>query len=172
MLQKIVIFFIIFFSAILQQAVFSDMFFWGIGPNILLLLLIFWTVEKGFEIALWRNILAGFIFDVFFFYPIGTNVISFSLTAFFVGFISKRFLVAARNWRALILAITIIFATLANRLFLDSIIKIYVYFSGETFGSNSFPLFSSMTGKEIFLNVLFFPVVYFLLKKIELKKYV
>lgn len=167
MLQKIIIFFLIFFSAIFQLAVFPNVFFWGLGPNILLLLVIFWTTQVGFEGAWPKNILAGFMLDLGTFQLTGTNVASFVLVAFFIGFISKRFLVVARNWRIFILSVTIIFATLANNLFLNSLFLVAKYFGKAILDSAPLPFFSLMLAKEVALNLLFFPLVYFLLKKLE-----
>jgi len=167
MSQKITIFFIIFFSAIFQLAVFPDSFFWGLGPNILLLLVIFWVIREGFERALFRNILAGLVLDLSTFYAVGTNIASFVLVAFLISFISKRFLVVVRNWRIFILTVTIIFATLANNLFLNALVYVVNYFGEAVIGSVPVPFFSSLLIKEIILNVLFFPPVYFFMEKIE-----
>lgn len=166
MLQKITIFLIIFFSAILQLAVFSNIFFWGLGPNILLLLVIFWVIRDGFEGTLFQDILAGFVLDLVTFSVVGTNVAAFLLVAFLISFISKRFLVVARNWRIFILTITIIFATLANNLCLNGISHLASYFGKTAIGNLPIPFFSSLLAKEIVLNVLFFPLIYFFLKKI------
>jgi len=167
MLQKIIIILLIFFSAIFQLAVFPNVFFWGLGPNILLLLVIFWTTQEGFEGAFFKNILAGFTLDLGTFQLAGTNVAAFVLVAFFISFISKRFLVIARNWRIFILSVTIIFSTLANNLFLNSLFLVENYFGKAVVGSAPVPFFSVMLVKEIVLNILFFPLVYFFLKKLE-----
>jgi rod shape-determining protein MreD len=164
---KITIFFIIFFSAILQLAVLSNVFFWGLGPNILLLLIIFWTTQAGFEKALVKNITAGLVLDLATFCAVGMNIASFALVAFFIGFISKRFLVIARNWRIFVLTITIIFSTLANSLFLNALFLIADYFGKTAIGNAPTSLFSFMLFKEIGLNILFFPLVYFIMKRIE-----
>jgi rod shape-determining protein MreD len=166
MLQKITIFLIIFFAAILQLAVFPDMFFWGLGPNILLILVIFWVIQEGFEGALFQNILAGLTLDFATFSVVGTNIATFLLVAFLISFISKRFLVVARNWRIFILTITIIFATLANNLYLNGIFYLASYFGKTAIGNLPVPFFSFLLAKEIVLNVLFFPLIYFFLKKI------
>jgi rod shape-determining protein MreD len=164
---KLMIFLIIFFSAIFQLAVFSNVFFWGLGPNILLLLVIFWTTQDGFEKALTRNIFAGFVLDLATFCAVGMNIVSFVLVAFFISFISKRFLVVVRGWRIFVLTATIIFSTLANNLFLNSLFLIANYFGKTAVGNVPIPFFSFMLVKEVGLNILFFPLVYFLVKKIE-----
>ncbi|MCX6761994.1 MAG: rod shape-determining protein MreD [Candidatus Moranbacteria bacterium] len=167
MLQKIIIFFIIFFFAIFQYSVFPNFFFWGLGPNILLLLVIFWTTQVGFEGAFFKNILAGFMLDLGTFQLVGTNVAAFVTVAFFISFISKRFLVIARNWRIFILSLTIIFSTLANNLFLNALFSVANYFGKAVASSAQVPFFSMMLVKEIALNLLFFPLVYFTMKKME-----
>ncbi len=167
MLQKTIIFSIIFLSAILQVAFLLNIFYWGIGPNILLLLVIFWTTQEGFESSMLKNISVGFIADLIFFSLVGMNVASFSLVAFLVGFISKRFLVVARNWRIFILAVTIILGTALNNLFLNGIFSVTEYFGRSANSTAPVSFFSIILAKEIVLNILFFPLVYFLLKKIQ-----
>lgn len=165
MVKIITIFLIIFFSAIFQVAVFSNVFFWGLGPNILLLLVIFWTTQAGFKKALAQNIFAGLMLDLATLCVVGMNVASFSLIAFFISFISKRFLVIARNWRIFVLTATIVFSTLANNLFLNSLFLVADYFGKTAIGSAPIPFFSFILVKEVILNILFFPLVYFLMKR-------
>lgn len=167
MRQGIIIFLLIIFSAILQSAVFSNVFFWGLGPDILLLLVIFWTTQVGFEKALLKNIAVGFVFDLVFFSAVGIHVAAFVSVAFFVSFISKRFLVVASNWRVFILTITVIFSTLANNLFLNGLFLVAGYFGRIEIGNAPIPFFSLLLAKETILNILFFPLVYFSLKKVE-----
>ncbi|MFA5962352.1 MAG: rod shape-determining protein MreD [Parcubacteria group bacterium] len=167
MLQKLAICLIIFFSAILQTAVFSNSFFWGLGPDVMLLLVIVWTAREGFEKALFGNILAGFVQDLITFHPVGVHIVTYVLIAFFVSFISKRFLVVARNWRVFILIMMIIFGTLANNLFLSGLFLIENYFSRIAIGDVPVYFFSGTLLKAIILNSLFFPLVYFSMKKIE-----
>jgi rod shape-determining protein MreD len=164
MSQKVATLLIIFFSAILQTAVFSNLFFWGLGPDILLLLVIFWTIQEGFEKALGKNILIGFIFDLITFYSVGTHIFSFVLVSFFVGLISRRFLVIAAGWRVFIVGITIIFCTWANSLFLNGLFSTAEYFNRANISDAPVHFFSGMLVKAAILNILFFPLVYFLLK--------
>lgn len=167
MKQGLVIFFIIFFSAIFQLAFFFDSFSSGLGPDIALLMVIFWTASEGFDKALGRNILAGLILDLAMFSIIGTHIASFVLVAFFVSFISKRFLVVTPGWRIFILAMTIVFGTLANNLFLNGLFFLANYFGRIGVGSVPIDFFSLIMLKAIFLNLLFSWPVYFILKKIK-----
>lgn len=167
MLQKFIIFLIIFFSAILQTAVFSNSFFWGVGPDIMLLLVILWTAREGFEKAFLGNILVGFVQDLITFHPVGVHIVSYVAIAFFVSFISKRFLVVARNRRMFILLMLIIFGTLANNLFLSGLFLIESYFKRTAIGDIPVYFFSVILLKAVILNSLFSPLIYFSLKKIE-----
>ncbi len=165
--QKIIIFFIIFFAVISQSAFFSNVFFLGTGPNILLLLVIFWVSREGFEKALGKIILAGFILDLASFYPVGMNIFSFVAVAFLVSFFSKRFLAASSGWYLPVLFFLVILSTLANELILAGLFQLAGYFKSLSQINLIFPLAGFILLKKIFLNILFFPIVYFLLLKNE-----
>ena len=165
--QKIVIFFIILLAVILQSAVFSNVFFLGTGPNILLLLVIFWASREGFEKALGKIILAGFILDLASFHPVGMNIFSFVSVAFLVSFFSKRFLVASSSWYMPVLFFLIILSALANELLLAGLFQLAGYFKSLPQAGLIFPLAGSILLKKIFLDILFFPIVYFLMLKNE-----
>lgn len=167
MLQKIIFFFIIFFAVVLQSAVFSNVFFLGTGPNIALLLIIFWVSREGFEKALGKIILAGFILDLASFHPVGMNIFSFIIVAFLVGFFSKRFLVSSSGWYAPVLFFLIVLGTLANELLLAGLFQLAGYFKSLPQVNLIFPLSGSIFAKKIFLNILFFPIIYLLLSKNE-----
>ncbi|HAI74585.1 MAG TPA: rod shape-determining protein MreD [Candidatus Moranbacteria bacterium] len=165
--QKVIIFLIIFFAVILQSAVFSNVFFLGTGPNILLLFVVFLVSREGFEKALGKIILAGFILDLASFYPVGMNVFSFAATAFLVSFFSKRFLTVSSGWHMPVLFFLVILSALANELLLAGLFQTAVYFKSLPQIDLIFSLTLSVLLKKIFLNILFFPVVYFLLLKNE-----
>lgn len=167
MLQKIIIFFIVFLAVVLQSALFSNVFFLGTGPNILLLLIIFWVTREGFEKSFIKIILAGFILDLASFHPVGMNVFSFITIAFLVSFFSKRFLVASSNWYMPVLFFLIILSVLANELLLAGLFQLTGYFKSLSQINLIFPLTGTVLWKKIFLNVLFFPAVYFLMLKSE-----
>ncbi len=167
MSQKIIIFFIILFAVILQSAVFSNVFFLGTGPNILLLSIIFWVSREGFEKALGKIILVGFVLDLASFHPVGMNIFSFVAVAFLVSFFSKRFLVASSSWYMPVLFFLIVLSALANELLLAGLFQLAGYFKSLPQAGLIFPLAGSILLKKIFLDILFFPVVYLLLLKNE-----
>ena len=167
MLDKAIIFLVVFFVAILQIALFSNLFFLGVGPNMMLLLIIFWTVHEGFESALPRIILAGLVLDLVSFYPIGLSVMIFSLISFFGNSFSKRFLVTARNWRIVVLALLVFFSTLINEICSVGLFELFAYFKEGEINN----IISSTNGmlfmKEVLLNIAFFFLISFPLMKIE-----
>lgn len=167
MMQKIIIFLIIFLAVILQSAVFSNVFFLGTGPNILLLLIIFWASREGFEKALGKVILTGLILDLVSFHPVGMNIFSFVAVAFLVGFFSKRFLAVSSGWRAPVLIFLVILSALTNELLLAGLFQLAGYFKSLPQTNPIFSLSGLLLAKKIFLDILFFPVVYFLLLKNE-----
>lgn len=167
MLDKAIIFFVVFFIAILQIAIFSNLFFLGVGPNVMLLLIIFWTVHEGFEDALPKIILAGLILDLVSFYPIGLSVLIFSLISFLGNSFAKRFLVTARNWRMIVLASLVVISTLINKVGLLILFKLFAYFKPDEANNIIFSTNGAMLIKEILLNVSFFFLISFPLMKIE-----
>ncbi|MFZ2192923.1 MAG: rod shape-determining protein MreD [Candidatus Moraniibacteriota bacterium] len=167
MTDKIIIFFVIFCVAILQVAVFSNLLFLGIGPNALLILIIFWTIHEGFEEALPKIVLAGLISDLVSFYPVGLSVISFSLVAFLGNSFSKRFLVTTRNWRLATSILLIIVSTLINGACLFGFFELFKYFRSGEANDIIFSKNVIMFTKGMLLNVLFFFLISFPLMKVE-----
>lgn len=167
MLQKVIIFSIILFAVVIQSAVFSNVFFLGTGPNILLLLVIFWVSREGFEKTLGKVILTGFILDLASFHPVGMNIFSFVVVAFLVSFFSKRFLAVSSGWHAPVLFLLIIFSVSVNELLLAGLFQLANYFKNLSQINLIFPLAGSVLAKKIFLDILFFPAVYFLMLKSE-----
>lgn len=167
MFEKVIIFFIVFFAVILQMSAFPNLFFLGAGPNIVLILIIFWTVHEGFEAAFFKIILAGFILDLASFHFVGVNILVFSLIAFLSSSFSRRFLVAARNWRTIILVFLIIVSTFLNDLLLFALFRLVAYFKGAEANSIIFSTNWIILGREMLLNTLFFFLISFPLMKIE-----
>lgn len=167
MSKKLIIFLIIVLACIFQVSVFPGVFSWNNGPDLLLLLVIYWTIKEGFEGTLGRNILVGVLADLVNFRPVGTYLAIFLLVSFLVSSVSKRFLIVAGIWRVFTLTATIIVATLAERFLLEAIFSIATYFNRSDIGTVPAPFLSLVSLEQIFLNLLFFPLVYFFLKKIE-----
>ena len=91
MFEKLVIFLVIFFAALFQLSLFPNLFFWGVGPNLMLILVIFWTTHEGFEGAFFKIIFTGFMFDIFSFQPVGVSIFIFTIIAFLADSFIKRF---------------------------------------------------------------------------------
>ncbi|MFZ2226163.1 MAG: rod shape-determining protein MreD [Candidatus Moraniibacteriota bacterium] len=167
MLEKGVIFLVIFFAALLQLSLFSNLFFLGVSPNLMLILVIFWTVHEGFEGAFFKIIFVGFMLDLFSFQPIGTNIFILTAIAFFADSFIKRFLVAAKNWRTAILIFLITASTLICELVLYALSKAGGYFKLAEIDNIIFTLNDAVLAKKILVNVLFFFLISFPLIKIE-----
>ena len=166
MFDKVIIFLVVFFAALLQMSAFSNVLFLGVSPNLLLILVIFWTVHEGFEEALPKILFAGFMLDLFSFYPVGVNILTFTLIAFLVNSFSKRFLVAARNWRKIILVFLIMTSTVIFELVLFLLFKLSVYFKVFQMSNVIFSINRGVIAKEILINMLFFFLVGFPLMRI------
>lgn len=167
MFRKVAIFLIILAAVSSQVSIFPNFSLFETVPDIVLVAVIIWTVQEGFEKALPRTILSGIILDMFSFWPIGFNVISFVAVSFLIDFLSRRFLISLRAWRILVMSIFVIIGTVAYYFIISSL-----SFMTETFFQKSPVLvlgeFISFKGiVKLFLNGLWFFPFYLLLKKAE-----
>ena len=167
MFEKLTIFLVIFFAALLQLSLFSNLFFWGVGPNLMLILVIFWITHEGFEGAFFKIIFVGFMLDLFSFQPIGTNIFIFTIIAFLTDSFNKRFLVAAKNWRTAILIFLITASTLICESALYALSKTSSYFNLAEIDNIIFTLNGAVLTRKILVNILFFFLISFPLIKIE-----
>jgi len=83
-------------------------------PDLALIIILFWTIENGFEETWKWAVLAGLLVDLANFWSVGTNVFSFVFTAYVINSFAKRFLVTQTVFRFLILAAFIILGTVIN----------------------------------------------------------
>lgn len=168
MFQKIVISFIVFFSAIVQVSVFPPLFPERAVPEAMLVLVIFWTIREGFEKSLLRTILTGLTMDVIGSGVVGVHIISMVIISFFISFLAKRYLVLDRFWRVLV-AIIIVAVSLIMYIAVEMFLsKLIGYLNGlENSPGFYFVLDYFFIWKLIFTVVLF-TVLYGPLKRIEL----
>lgn len=99
---------IISLVVVLQKTAMPVIFHYGYLPDLLMMLVLAWTIAYGFENSLWLAILAGFIYDLLSFMPTGTHVLIFVLMIYFVSFFSRRFLVDLKGTGALLVLFFII----------------------------------------------------------------
>jgi len=164
MLQKIFFFIFIFLLAIFQVFFIGKIFPSYLAPNLVLLFVVFWTLKAGFEKTLKIAIFSGIILDIFYFWPIGINVLILTVVSFFVRFLGRRFLVGDFLFRFLWLSVAVSGAVILNE-FLSQVI-----FSGWAFFQKEIPFqfhFSWQIGLEIIFHLLTFAIIYWPLQKIE-----
>ena len=161
--KNISIFLIIFFSVLLQVSFFPNIIPRQIFPDIALIIILFWTVERGFEETWKWTILTGLMIDLAYFWPIGASVFSFVFTAYVINSLTKRFLVNQTIFRFLILVAFIIFGTILNDMITISAVK---FARREMFDFNmlflNFDIFL-----KIFCNLGMFLLIYVPLVKLE-----
>lgn len=145
MIQKVLIFSIIFISAVVQTSFFPNLTASSVVPNIILVAVVFWAARMGFSEAWRKTILGGLLLDIFYFLPIGTSILALSFSAGLASFLAKRFLVAQTAFRFLVLSSIISLATIANQIMLIFLLEIR---SGGDFDS-----LVLLGRKEFFLSI-------------------
>jgi rod shape-determining protein MreD len=89
----------------MQVSVMPNFFSSGSSPDLLIILLIFFTAETSFS-AIWKwAIFGGLATDIIFFTLPGTNAVSFLAIAYATEALAKRFLAGQRIWKIFILAL-------------------------------------------------------------------
>ena len=157
---------IIFLAILIQISFLPVLFSTNEVPNIILLLIISWTVIMGFDNILIWVIITGIMADLIFFRSVGTSVIFFVVIAYSISFVSRRFLIENKNSGFLIIALFIIFSTILYgflNIFINS--QIIENFRGS-FGAQLIILQKSIL-TQIAFNLLLFPLGYFPLVRLE-----
>lgn len=90
-------------------------------PDLLLMLVLAWTIRDGFSGFLSWIIFAGLAYDLLAYAPVGTHVLIFSLSAYMVSFFSRLFLVQIRGAGVLLLLSFVFLAMLFSRLAIMSV---------------------------------------------------
>lgn len=167
MFQKAITLLIIFFAAVFQISVFPGLFPSGLSPEIVLVLVIFWTARDGFEKSWLRAVLSGFILDLFYSWPVGINAVAFVLVSFGVGFFSRRFIISQKNLGFFVLLLLAAAGSVAHSLALLVLARICE--SLNIAGAGIF--LQDFSGRTIFLkiliNMLLFVIIYWPLSSLE-----
>lgn len=165
MTQKITILFLLLLLVIFQISVLPNFFPENSIPNILLVMLVFWTAFKGIE-KTWKSaMLGGLVSDLFLFVPVGTNILSFLVAIILVNYLARRFLVTPRAWRFAILIILVASGVLVNEIVLTLVAKILIAF--QKTAKNIPMLINWSLAHKIINSVIIFMVLYWPIKKIE-----
>lgn len=108
---------------------------------------------------------AGLLMDIFSFFPLGINALSFLLVVLAASFLAQRFLVTYSTWKFLTLILLVIAGTALNDFVVVILMKIFL--SLRNAGETGLPLFYSDFWLKILNNVLVFILIYWPLKKFE-----
>lgn len=161
MVKKILTFAVLFLLVILQVSFLPNFFDSRFIPDLVLIVLIFFTTRKGFGEIWLKAIAAGLILDFFSFYPAGTNAAAFLLVVLATSFLTRRFLAAHSFGRLFILMSLIIIGTLIN----DFTVSILAKLARSNYEISA--VFSRDAGLKILNNILVFIIIYWPLKKYE-----
>jgi rod shape-determining protein MreD len=165
MVQKAIISIIIFFLAIAQVSFLPNLFPEKEMPNLMLILLIFWTARKGIEKMWVPAILGGLFLDILSFFIIGTNLFVFVCVMLIINYLARSFLVTHQTWRFFILIIIVVIGTfLGEFILLFSAKTVFVL---ETINNGTFPFFDTALAGRTAYSVLLFIILYWPLKKLE-----
>ncbi|OGI16293.1 MAG: rod shape-determining protein MreD [Candidatus Moranbacteria bacterium RBG_19FT_COMBO_42_6] len=124
MYKNILFFSVIFLAVLLQISFFPNLIPIRVFPDVALIIILFWTVRRGFEETWKWAIFAGLMVDLAYFWPVGTSVFSFVLIAYLVNSLAKRFLVTQTVFRFLILLAFVVLGTIFNSILLILAVKL------------------------------------------------
>lgn len=165
MYKNILTFLIIFFAVMLQISFFPNLITAQVFPDVALVIILFWTVERGFE-EMWKwAIVAGFLSDLAYFWPIGISVFSFVFVTYVVNSLVKRFSVTQAGFRFFILLAFVALGTVLN----DILIIVALKFSRQEASSLNLLLFNWDIIFKIFYNIAIFVLLYVPLSRLEKK---
>jgi rod shape-determining protein MreD len=134
-------------------------------PDLVLIVVIFFTARRGFA-AMWgMAVTAGFLLDIFSFFPVGTDILSLTLAALVVSFLAQRFFLMQSTWKLLILLAMTLIGTAVNDLAISLLMKIFL--SVNKIESTGFAAISTDLWLKMVNNLLVFGLIYWPLKKIE-----
>jgi len=165
MSKKISILIFFFLLVIMQVSLLPNFFAAQRIPDLVLIVLIFFSTRRGFSEVWGMALMAGILMDIFSFSPLGVNILSFLLVVLVASFLAQRFLVAYSTWKFITLIFLVIVGTAINDFAIVILMKIFS--SLKNIGGSSFPFFASDLGFKILNNSLIFIVIYWPLKKFE-----
>ena len=167
MFQKILLFTTLLLASAVQISLFPNIFFGKPVPEIILILVIFWASQKGFEKIWKQTVLAGFVLDVFCIKPIGLNVISLSLCAFVSNSLAKRFLTSQKTIGFFMIMTFVILGTLINIFVLDFVAKAFEFSLKNAFEALMLDIKRGDFFWKLAINSIFFAILYWPMIKFE-----
>lgn len=152
-MKRFLLFLLIFLIITLQVSFVNFFKIKGIGPDLILIILLIWTIEKGFENSWPAVLIIGLIIDVLSGLPFGLVSLSLISVVFLIDWLKKKIFSQKGFWLVLIL-ITI--GTIFHNLFL-------IIFGGLIQKGLVFNFYHLLI--EIFYN-LFIVILFYGIKKI------
>jgi rod shape-determining protein MreD len=167
MFQKIIFFVFISLLVVLQFSFFPNLFSKFTTPDLILIVIVFWSISIGF-MGIWKKVVvAGFLLDLIYAWPIGVNILAFSSVSFFLTSVSKR-LFMRRKLLGFSAALAIIaFATPAYYLIVKGIsefLRAGYIMKSDVKIINLTPIFIL---QKSLMNVILMALLYLPLEKIE-----
>ncbi len=157
MYQRILTFSLIFLAAVAEMSLFPILFFGGVAPDVVLILVIIWSSRKSFESFWIWAIIAGFILDAVSLERIGTSAISFLLISFGINFLSKRFFLGQRR-RAFFWVMMLVLVGTVVHYFLGMTIEVATQSLSLSAFSFKILLFK-LLNNAIMLALIYWPVI-------------
>jgi len=153
---------------IIQISFFPALFSLRPVPNLLLFLVVAWTLINGFEKMFWWIIFAGITFDLATYQKVGFAVIFFIIASYIVSFYSRRLSVEHRLWGNMVVAGFIFLLTVLSRLY-----GLFLAFIEKNISAVSLPVLHNLILQnlptEVILNIIIFFAFFAIMKKFEKK---
>ncbi len=164
-MKKTIVYLLIIFLAIIFQISLVPLFFVSSWPvDIVLMLILAWTLIDGFDDFLKWTIFIGIIYDLMTFSTVGLHVIVFVILSYIVSFFSKVFSVEIKNTGIFLVALLVAVAVIGSRT------AVLGYEFGIDFISVDFHnlgLTLKMFFSAVFYNLIIFFILFFAINKIE-----
>ena len=164
MRQKIIIFISIFFLVLIQIAFIPHFFSPGSAPNMVLILVVFFSFRMRLG-QMWKLIVtAGILLDVFLFLPWGTHLLAFLLVSLGVKILERKFFIIHSAWRFFVLIVLVALCTWMY----ESILPFLLYVAkNKSILGYQMKEIGKELGFLILYNVTLFAILYRLLQKTE-----
>jgi rod shape-determining protein MreD len=164
MKKKLVYTATILIAIILQVSVLSVVFDNHASANLVLMMILAWSVLDGFYAFIAWAITAGILYDLAAYSPVGEHVLIFLIAIYFVSFFSKRLSLEHKGVSFILFSALIIISTIFSKTVVafETVWKMQAFYDfWKAFGS----FYSVII--QIFFNEILFFIWLFLLKKIK-----
>lgn len=164
MRKKLVYIFILISAIVIQTSILPVVSGSRVAGDVVLMAILAWSIIDGFFAFVGWAIIAGILYDLSAYSPVGEHSIIFLLVVYFVSFFSRRLSIELRGIGWLLFFIFVIVATLISR----SVIALAEVWNNQTFHGYWY-IFGDLKSIiiQIICNSILFFVLFFLLKKIK-----